>query len=333
MKIVFYTPEWHKRLLTFMLEEYPNRSRLYLDWWLTQIDIGDESMRKRTFFLMKDNTICGCTTSFSTELLIDGKEQFVYWECNTIISRKLRGQGLGRIIYDNMDCYSDRITAGFTDAAWIVQQKIMSNFTKINTVNVYVSVNRWIVKAILNRIEFWKNKQSEIIIFPDRIDFKDIYFERVTSVDELNIPNDGYWLGDKIELIRDRAFIRNRFFEMYRKYYVYKGVCNDVNSECYFVVRDTKVNGVEMLSLVDYRAKNHKWEKYINKAAILIAGFNKIGAVITLTSRKSGFLRLFPLSIRLNKKLKVSTSIKGFDNEESVLITSADSDLDFVYYT
>lgn len=67
-------------------------------------------------------------------------------------------------------------------------------------------------------------------------------------------------------------------------------------------------------------------------AVVKLARLNKIGAVITLTSRNYALISFQPLTIKMSKKLYTATGDPEMWEDTNILITSADSDLDFVYY-
>ena len=101
----------------------------------------------------------------------------------------------------------------------------------------------------------------------------------------------------------------------------------------YFVVRLAYYKGFNIISLVDFRYKKKDYMNNIDKAVSTIAKMNRIGFSLTLTSLKKQFLSFFPIILRTNKKIYGGTTLPGEEGECSMLITSADSDLDFVYYS
>ena len=122
-----------------------------------------------------------------------------------------------------------------------------------------------------------------------------------------------------------------RFFNIYKKYVVYEGyLCR--NLVCYFVVRVAHYKGFDVVSLVDFRYRKEDYVNSIHKAVSEIAKMNRIGFYLTLSSLKRKVLDFFPIILRTSKKLYGGTTIPHINKECSLLITSADSDLDFVYY-
>ena len=156
---------------------------------------------------------------------------------------------------------------------------------------------------------------------------------KVDDVEKTDIPENGYWMDDTVEFVRDRSFLKNRFFNMYRKdeYHMYNYLIDGI-TKGYLVVRKTRLSGIDMLSLVDFRCSRSIYERRMMLAVVKLAKMNKIGIVITLTSRNYSWISCNPLTIKMKKKLHTATGDPKMMRNENILITSADSDLDFVYY-
>ena len=332
VKVILYTPDWHERLLSFMVAEYPSRSSSYLNWWLTNLDNGDQENWNKTIILVMEDKIVGCTTANGMKMLINGREKHVFWRGNTIISNTFRGKGFGKILYKEIDQSTSWFSTGITDVAWEIQPKIMSKFVKLAPVNVYISLNRYILNTTLNKIGFLKFSSKEN--YPDTFKLgKKEQFVKISDFEKVDMPENGYWMGDGVEFVRDRDFLQKRFVDIYRsqEYHMYT---YQVDGKCegYLVVRKAYLHGIEMLSLVDLRCKQLKWEKRIRLAAVRLARLNKIGIVITLTSRKYSLTAVCPLTFKMSKELHTASGDPGMIENTGLLITSADSDLDFVYY-
>ena len=65
-----------------------------------------------------------------------------------------------------------------------------------------------------------------------------------------------------------------------------------------------------------------------------IAYLNKIGILMMMSTQRNSCLTFDPygISILLPKKLYAATSVVNINEGSNVFMTSADSDLDFVYY-
>ncbi|BDF55646.1 MULTISPECIES: hypothetical protein [Butyricimonas] len=329
---VFYTPEWHEKLLAFMVKEFPTRNIFYLDWWLKNLDKEEPGDWNKVLLLLFRAEIVGCTTAFFVKILNNNQEKKIFWEGNTIIVKEARGMGLSKILYGEINRFNNRYTTGFTKIAWKIQPKIMDVFTELAPVRVYVSLNRFVINSIFRKLKLCKDNSTENYPETFRLTENEL-FEKVKDIERFDIPKDGYWMGENVELVRDKEFLKRRFVDIYRRKeyclyaYFVKGKC-----EGYLVVRKTCISEIKMLALVDFRCKYLEMEKRMMYAVVKLARLNKIGAVITLTSRNYALISFQPLTIKMSKKLYTATGDPEMWEDTNILITSADSDLDFVYY-
>ena len=150
------------------------------------------------------------------------------------------------------------------------------------------------------------------------------------DIESFQFTADGFWQNDEVELIRDKNFFKNRFVDIYRKYTIYQ-IKEKGATVGYFVIRPARYKRFNLLALVDFRFKNEKVEKSIMKAMNIIARKNQVGMCITLTSLKKKRLS-YGCTVRMPKVLYGGTTMVELKEDDFMLITSADSDLDFVYY-
>lgn len=330
MQIISYTPELYEQLMFFLVENFPNRDKKYFEWWLKQATDVKKELLNRTFLVKDNDEIIACTTASWNKIKISGKEQEFYWAGNTIVSKKYRGKGVGRMIYERMGTFLDRCTTGFTKTAYDIQPRIIPHLKPVSVVFVYLCVNRFFINNFYKKMIHFRREQDDML-YPIEITIGSVNFYRIDSLEQFSFTSDGFWQNDDIEIMRDKSFFEKRFFNIYKKYVVYEGYsCG--NLVCYFVVRLAHYKGFDVISLVDFRYKKEKYIKSIDKAVSEIAKMNRIGLYLTLTSLKKKILNFFPIILRTNKKLYGGTTIPHIDKECSLLITSADSDLDFVYY-
>ena len=169
------------------------------------------------------------------------------------------------------------------------------------------------------------------MFYPLKMAVRGMMFYRIDKLEQMSFTSDGFWQNDDIEITRDKSFFEKRFFNIYKKYVVYEGhLCG--NLVCYFVVRLAHYKGFDVISLVDFRYRKKDYMSSIDKAVSEIAKINHIGFYLTLSSLKRKVFNFFPVILRTSKKLYGGTTIPHINKEFSLLITSADSDLDFVYY-
>lgn len=330
-KSVNYTPEWHNRLLVYMKSVYPHRDSQYLNWWLINIDNSGKECWEKCSLIVDGSELIGCTTVNKVLLNSEGIVEIVFFRGNTIISPSQRGKGISKLIYNQVNSFNNWLSFGVTDIAWKIQPKYVKAFTPIRPVNIYIAVNRNILYQFLEKVSGNKIKHCS---FPDTLPMKKHDgLKKVVDARQLDYPKNGKWTSDSMEFVRDEDFFKKRYFDIYcsDRYAIYQYLSNG-KSIGYVVLRATKYKGLDMLSLVDYRFNTRKDEQKAFKVASKIASLNKIGLVIALSSRKYG-LCFSPFTIKMKKKLNCAVGMKDkVDQFNDMLITSADSDLDFVYY-
>lgn len=333
IQVSSYTPEWHNRLLEYMKSVYPHRDIRYLEWWISNIDHSDAKCWEKCTIISDNEKIVGCTTVNDAHILIDSVESRFFSRGNTIISANLRGKGLSKEIYNRVNLYDNWLSVGVTDIAWKIQPKYVRNFTPIIPVRVYISLSlKGLSSCLLRRL--FRHKKDLNNLLPTNFNLnKHEKFVEVEDVGSLNIPKDGRWTSDAIELVRDKSFLKKRYEDIYchDRYHIYQYLL-DGNGEGYIVLRATVFKGLDMISLVDFRFRNRDDETKALKVAVKVAGMCGVGLVITLTSRRWGH-RLSPLTIQTKKEIHSAIGMKELvEKFNNMLITSADSDLDFVYY-
>lgn len=332
IQVFSYTPEWHSRLLEYMKVVYPHRNTNYLDWWLANIDYSVKDCWDKCVIVLDEDKIVGCSTVNTLDLNKCNEKKSLFVQANTILLPDYRGKGLSRKIYERYN-YPDWITFGFTDIAWKIQRRYVKDFTPINPINVYVSLDlfgfmRYHVWRLLRRKTM---KKCEFPIHADIGRKQELIL--VEKLEDMPFPKNGKWNEDVFEIIRDKDFFKWRYYDIYRsdKYQIYK-YQSDGKTIGYLVLRIIVYKGVDMVSLVDFRFRKRDYETRALKAAIKVAGTCGIGLVMTLTSRKWGYM-LSPLTIMTKKKLHSAVgTTDNTDKFNEMLVTSADSDLDFVYY-
>ena len=329
-----YNPSLHNQLMDYMISEFPFRNKKYLEWWLSNIKDASLDCWDKCIIIKENEKIIGCTTVNELIVNADNTNIVFFSTSNTIVSPSQRGKGISKIIYKVRNDYKNWIGLGITDIAWKILPKYVENFTPIRPINVYIGLNRQIVIQLLKKQFSISNSSLTDFSFPRnlRIDKED-EVQKIEKVSEIDFPINGHWTEDDVELVRDGVFFQKRFFDIYcaQRYGIYQYISKN---RCigYVIIRRTQYKGLEMVSLVDYRFHSRKDELKAFKVALKIANINRIGLVIALSSRKYGF-SFSPFMIKMKKKLNCAIGMKDKVNQfNNMLITSADSDLDFVYY-
>lgn len=331
-ELVTYTPLLHDRLQDYMQYVYPYRDIRYLEWWLSNIDSGDEEDWAKCYLVMEGDDVIGCTSANPVELLWKNERYKFSFIGNTIISTEKRGLGISKSLYNTVNLYSNWLSVGITDIAWKIQPKYVKNFTPISPVRIYITANINVLGQLFKRLFKSNGKGEKHFVMPEQIKVRNnAFFVKVNDVGRIDVPQSGRWTGDKVELIRDKEYLNKRFFDIYcaDRYGVYKFE-KDGKLEGYIVLRKMYYAGFDMVSVVDYRFMDCHDERQAFAAANKLAKTNNIGFVFGMSSRKYGFIG-FPFLVIMPKKLNCAVGTKEIDFGD-MLVTSADSDLDFVYY-
>ena len=330
--IIHYSNEWHDHLLAFMKREYPSRSENYLEFCLNTLDRSTKDVKEKAMIAVLGSDIVGCYTILPLQIINGSNRENLYVPINMIVSPRYRGNGISSSLYSFWDHYSNWVATGFTEVAWKIAPKKVRSFNSIAPIYVYLMFNRWAPVAILQKMRLiGKPKGGKS--FPESGELSSLTFYRADKVSDLVFPSSGRWLLSDYEIIRDRKYMEERFFSHFRRdeYIVYSLYKNKLPIG-YFVVRATEYRGVQMLSLVDFRYVKGGSMIDVLKAVSYIAKITHYGMVIVLTSLKLPLLSFSPFVLRTKKELPCATGIERLARQKNILFTSADSDLDYVYY-
>ena len=331
MQTISYSLQLHDELFEYMRKVYPHRNDSYLQWWIGNIDVAGNDCWNKCCVVKDGEIIIGCTTVNEVEIQNGEKREKYYLQANTIVSEEYRGKGLSRQIYQCYN-YSNWMTLGFTDIAWKIQPKYVKNFTPIKPVRIYITFNFKVLGQLFNRLFKSNKKDDKSFFMPEQIKAKNNeLFVKVSDVGQIDVPKSGRWIGDKVELVRDSDYLNKRFFNIYcaNRYGVYRYE-KDGKLEGYIVLRKMHYASLDLVSVVDYRFMDCHDERRAFVAANKLAKKNNIGFVFGMSSRKYGVLGT-PILFRARKLLNCAVGTKEIDFSD-MLVTSADSDLDFVYY-
>lgn len=339
MKVINYTPAYKEKLRNFIRNHFSKQPDEYLDYRLEQITESDEDILYNIIVLDNNDAIIGCNLFFSTKAIINGIEQRIYWSHNTLIDDNHKGDAGTNLVLAIME----KKHFGISLSKYSKKYYKIFKSTFFSKAHIYYFMNIWVIKNMINFLLRRNNKK--IFLFPDEVLVNKCFFKRIKKSTELNIPNNGYWWKDvlDIDFIRDDKFLSHRFFENFNTYYFYKLEQKDeIMDECYFVVRPILWRKFNILSIVDFRCnlKNKKQLTLLLKAINHVAKKNHIGVIIMRTNllitalfktSKINFNLFHPFFISRNEKIDIVASNHYlFTNNPTLIVTSADSDGDFI---
>ena len=330
--IVHYSNELRDKLMVFLKQEYPRRKEQYLTFCLDYLDKSPVEAKEKAVVALVNSEIVGCYTVLPLRMVNNSSIDNYYIQVNMMVSPDYRGLGISSSLYYYLDYYPNWMVTGFTEVAWKIASKKVKSFKPVAPIYVYLLFNSWLPVTALKRMRIMK-KTNGLRPFPENASFSSFTLKKVHAVDNLFFPNSGRWLECNAEIVRDREYMDERFFKHYRsKEYVVYSLCKNKQPMGYFVVRPTEYKGFQMLSLVDFRYLRSGSLFDVLNAVAYIAKNTHYGMVIILTSLKLPHFSLFPCVVRTTKELPCATGVESLAQQREILFTSADSDLDYVYY-
>jgi hypothetical protein len=282
------------------------------------------------------NNIVGQVLLMPSKFCFKGEILKSFWAMDFIVNESNRGL-IGFVLAKNAIKVENHFSLGLTKVALDLHlalgEKIVGYMCKYIKLNFSISLLRFLLKR--NR------GKAEVFSFPDYLSLNEGKFKRVYSPEEI-VPHEGYWNSTLVEFIRDKEFMKWRFFYYPDKYGVYKyipNIKNDILKPSYFVVRPIVWKRVNCLLLVDYRFSFSEKEIFnmILKSTSKLAKHFKMAATLTGCSLPSCYPILgrnmffrYGEDLELVTKFQLIKEIKE-QNSDSVFTTFADSDSDFYY--
>lgn len=315
-KIIDYSSEWHDKLITYLKKIFPT----YLDSYI-EYCIHHSTDRVPSIIVINDNNdIVGCHLYFCTKALIKGEIVDTQWGHDTFLDPEYRAEiGLDLIL---RTIATKSFGIGLTDINEKIQKKLKAVFFK--GVYTYYTITRKVLYSPFQALFHIEPKLYD----EDSLSLGGYRFHRVKKVEELEIPNRGFWFNgmNDIEFVRDDSFLKERFLDnKVHKYIMY--TYKHLDDNCYFVVRKTHYRGMPALTLSDYRYTNADMIKLILDATKKIARKSNIGIILFVSGDHN-------LSESIKGTLYYGSPIDFVANNKMVYgmtfcITGADSDADF----
>jgi hypothetical protein len=311
MKVVNYEPDYYDELLAFSMKTWPDKSEEYLKYRLHQFPEQIEDNRENLLVLNDEGRIIGCTLYFPTRAKIKGEEVKIVWGHDMFVEEEYRGAA-GLLLIAEMCNKKTAFGFGTTEINFKIQKELGTRF--IGVAHHYLIFNFWSYKLIFQKsLRMRKRIKICEFDFPDKIQAGKYQFEKVKTVEALNIPCNGYWADPNLDIdfVRDEHFLRNRFFDNF--------------------IRPAIENGVLVLSVVDFRFNFKKFDQYesIMKAVAMLGRRHRFPLVSIRTSIKYKRFNLYPLLYRTRSEEHIVTNYP-IDTPANIFITNADSDSDYL---
>jgi len=327
-----------KELIEFNIRTYKERDKIGESFKYRYLNSPfKESFKDESLIAInEDNRIVGQALLLPSRLYYKGTEYPVYWGMDYFVEESFRGLS-GVVLVKKTIEHENHFGAGLTKISLGVHlatgEKIVGYLRKYIKVRLASLLFPYIFINIKRKVKAPK--------FPESLNVKMGRFQRVHNSEDI-VSDQGFWNCDFIEFNRSIEFIDWRFFYYKDKYFVYKYVPNDgANHEqpIYFVVRPVVWRKLKCLLLVDYRHPCEKRELFdeILKATKIIARKTRRAASITGCSlpsykpilKRNWFIE-FGTKLVLVSKFPLLSKLSDQD-EDTMLVTFADSDCDFYY--
>ena len=326
-KLIDYNDSYYHKLQLFLKRINPQFSDEYIKFIADNAQCDNEE--PAILVVDEYNNIVGTHLYYYTKAKVRDKVVPIRWGHDTFLEEEYRRYAGLDLVIATKERYSFGI--GISDVNKKIIKKQKSLFYPIYS---YLFPSIYIIGSLAKR--FLKIKPSIRFKASQEITSNHYSFLLIKNIQDLHIPNDGYWNKGKTELdfVRDKDFLDKRFFSNpVLSYTFYKLKSSNDTDECYFVVRPIIYNRVKTLMVVDYRYNLEKEEQltYIVEAAKKLAKTNKYGMTFILTSDQnmykkyndSFFVRKRPGDFVVAKR-KLNLNL-----DDNIIATSADSDGDY----
>ena len=321
-KIVSFENCYSLELKNFLKKIYPHYSENYLNYIISNAIDENYVESPALLVLNEKEEIVGCHFYYYSKAKIHGKIKSIKWGHDTYVLESYRGCGLATKI-DELGSYG----IGLSETNVKIRKKKKATFFD-GLYNYFIPNYKLFSSLIKN---YFGKASDSITIVPSQLTIDIFHFNIVDDVNELKIPNNGFWNDSELDIdfVRDHYFLKKRFFDInVHNYFIYQ--CLEKN--CYFVFRVITFKKVKTLFLVDYRFHFNEKDVFraMMKAVNKLVNLNKCGAILCLSNDseiakycKNHLGLKSPYTFTATRNLEIPSSFKS-------LVTAGDSDADFL---
>lgn len=177
------------------------------------------------------------------------------------------------------------------------------------------------------------NKESQAIskyIIPMSFKLHGRTFIKCFS-DEDHKISDGFFNPHilNVDFVRNREFLKKRFYDYLNKYHVYKVLSDSNEDEGYYVFKIQYINGLPAIFLVDYRfnLSDSKGLSCILDSLCYIAAINSLCSIYLFTTLPTEYIDANYASISpYGSRAAIITNSAGVTENSLIMVTPADSD-------
>lgn len=323
-KIIPMSELYRDRLVAYMHRIFPTYTDAFIQYEVDEAVCNNELGEKAIIAVNQSDQIVGCHFFFITKAWIHGEESTACWGYNTYLDKEYRRiVGLDLIV--EMTAVKNGFGYGLTDINYKIQHLVKGNIF-INGLRKYCKITKWF---ILRKIESYLSNTIQLpLSFPSSINFGTEEFHLCQDVNEITIPNGGFWYKTicEVDFIRDYDFLNKRYFHNpVNKYHIY----TNHEGNCYFVIRPIHHRGIIGLQVSDVRylptrpeqvqSIFHAIEKICSKMHAGTLSFTTSDKIIKAMYDNKILCNSYPVAFVCGKK-NVSSA------DAYIIVNAADSD-------
>lgn len=313
--MVHFSDEWSDKLKSYIKKTFPNYSDSYIKYCISHSNGQTHSL----LVINQYDDIVGCHLYYCTKAIVNEQEIETQWGHDTYLDEEYRKEiGVEFLLARKK---IPAFGVGLTETNAKLRKLMKSIF--LNGVFNYYTITPFIVTSPFQKL-FQANVRIRNV---ETLKIKGAIFKKVHSVDEIQVPNGGFWYKDfyDLDFIRDASFLDERFFKCsVHDYKVY------ASTDSYFVVRESKYRGIPALMLSDFRYNPANPESAVTvlKAVMKIARMSHLG-IVYFVCGDTKMASLLKKRIHYKTHLDFITSYK-ISPETTFSLCGGDSDADFL---
>jgi hypothetical protein len=331
MKLIHFTPDYFDKLVDFFDKAYPERlnHRGFLEYITTYLISDPVESAENVIVVDDQDGIAGVNMVLPAKLFFKNETFNTVWAYATYVAPEFRKVGdAGTLLLGYVLAKKWFFGVGLSDTSKKIHTKLRTNF--IGTVSTYIKPNILSYRALGFILKSIKPKKTAYV-FPDIINIRGIYFEKVHDKNALRTSDKGYYGENIIEFNHDRDFLRRRYMFQSGTYTIYQAKNYNGNNMPFFVIRPVIVRGVNCLLLVDYRIDIHDLSFFVKILKALGYIVRKTGMAAMIVTASLDIIRNI-----LRKRFWIRAAerdiVTNFTKEKlPVFITPGDSDYEFNY--
>jgi GNAT superfamily N-acetyltransferase len=269
----------------------------------------------------------GQTCLFPTEIAYNQQKESAFGEVDLIVLPQGRGKGIGKELVKRCHELSNVFVLGISPVSMDLHKGVGSVFH--SSLHKFIKLRHPLLSMLTL---MGKPSKEQKLNMPQTLTVGNNTFTPTTSAPQTHRLN---WSADTLEFVRDEKFMNWRFFGDYNHFDCYYN--HNQAQPIYLVTKQLSWNRHQFLAVVDFRLNIHNPDEvkalteachqllHQSQAAGIIIGASTPQLIEQLN--QSGYNEFEPPSLLFTNSARITNS----DSKPQVMITMADSDLEFAY--